>query len=581
MKEKIKESLHSIIIDLYGSSDSIHDEFVISIQDNKEKQYGDLASNVALVLAKPLKRNPKEIAEEIKGKFITDKEIVKVDVAGPGFINFFLSKESHGAILRDISIQKDKFGKFESNNKKVLIEYVSSNPTGPLHVGHGRGAVFGSVLSRLLKEAGFQVDEEYYVNDFGRQMNILSVSLWIRYAQIFDKNIKMLNNGYQGDYLIVIAHHLKKLRSDELFDDDDEIKSLLEYENEDAEKHTDEVIDSIKSKLNDEFSYVRDFALREILELIKEDLLEFGVNHNIWFSESTLYKSEQHDLSKVDQSIHELSSKGFVYEKEGAIWFKSSELGDDKDRVLKRGNGEFTYFASDVAYHLDKYDRGYDRIINIWGSDHHGYLPRVKAAMEASEKNVEKLEVVFIQFANLIRAGKKVTMSTRSGEFITLKELIEEVTSEAARFFYINRKADQHLDFDLDLAKEQSKDNPLYYIQYAHARICSVLSKSKAQEEELTTSELGLLNSNKEIEIQKILKQYPPLIERAALASEPHLICYYLKDLASIFHSYYNTEKFIVEDQKLMNSRLFLLSGVKQVIYNGLTVLGINAPHEM
>ena len=581
MKEKIKESLRSIIIDLYGSSESIHDEFEISIQDNKENQYGDLASNVALVLAKPLKRNPKEIAEEIKGKFITDKEIVKVDVAGPGFINFFLSKESHGAILRDISIQKDKFGKFESNNKKVLIEYVSSNPTGPLHVGHGRGAVFGSVLSRLLKEAGFQVDEEYYVNDFGRQMNILSVSLWIRYAQIFDKNIKMLNNGYQGDYLIAIAQHLKKLRSDELFDDDDEIKSLLEYENEEAEKHTDEVIDSIKSKLNDEFSYVRDFALREILELIKEDLLEFGVDHNKWFSESTLYKSEPHDLSKVDQSIDELSSKGFVYEKEGAIWFKSSELGDDKDRVLKRGNGEFTYFASDVAYHLDKYDRGYDRIINIWGSDHHGYLPRVKAAMEASEKNVEKLEVVFIQFANLIRAGKKVTMSTRSGEFITLKELIEEVTSEAARFFYINRKADQHLDFDLDLAKEQSKDNPLYYIQYAHARICSVLRKSKAQEEELTTSELGLLDSNKEIEIQKILKQYPPLIERAALASEPHLICYYLKDLASIFHSYYNTEKFIVEDQKLMNSRLFLLSGVKQVIYNGLTVLGINAPHEM
>lgn len=581
MKEKIKESLRSIIIDLYGSSESIHDEFEISIQDNKENQYGDLASNVALVLAKPLKRNPKEIAEEIKGKFTTDKEIVKVDVAGPGFINFFLSKESHGAILRDISIQKDKFGKFESNNKKVLIEYVSSNPTGPLHVGHGRGAVFGSVLSRLLKEAGFQVDEEYYVNDFGRQMNILSVSLWIRYAQIFDKNIKMLNNGYQGDYLIVIAQHLKKLRSDELFDDDDEIKSLLEYENEEAEKHTDEVIDSIKSKLNDEFSYVRDFALREILELIKEDLLEFGVDHNKWFSESSLYESESHDLSKVDQSIDELSSKGFVYEKEGAIWFKSSELGDDKDRVLKRGNGEFTYFASDVAYHLDKYDRGYDRIINIWGSDHHGYLPRVKAAMEASEKNVEKLEVVFIQFANLIRAGKKVTMSTRSGEFITLKELIEEVTSEAARFFYINRKADQHLDFDLDLAKEQSKDNPLYYIQYAHARICSVLRKSKVQEEELTTSELGLLDSNKEIEIQKILKQYPPLIERAALASEPHLICYYLKDLASIFHSYYNTEKFIVEDQKLMNSRLFLLSGVKQVIYNGLTVLGINAPHEM
>ena len=581
MKEKLKESLRGIIEDLYGNSESIHDEFEISIQDNKEKKYGDLASNIALVLAKPLKRNPQEIAEEIKGKFITDNEIVKVDVAGPGFINFFLSKESHSAVLKEISSQKDEFGKSESNNKRVLIEYVSSNPTGPLHVGHGRGAVFGSVLSKLMKEAGFQVDEEYYVNDFGRQMNILASSLWIRYAQIFDKNIKMLKVGYQGDYIVAIAQKLKQVRSDELYECDETIKSLLENENEEPEKQTDQIIDSIKYKLNDEFSYIKDFALKEILELIKKDLLEFGVDHDSWFSESALYKGEPNDLSKVDRSIDELSSKGFIYEKEGATWFKSSELGDDKDRVLKRGNGEFTYFASDVAYHLDKYDRGYDRIINIWGSDHHGYLPRVRAAMEASEKNIEKLEVVFIQFANLIRSGKKVTMSTRSGEFITLKELIEEVTPEAARFFYINRKADQHLDFDLDLAKEQSKDNPLYYIQYAHARICSVLRKSRTKEEELSTSELGLLDSSKEIEIQKILKQYPPLIQKAALASEPHLICYYLKDLASIFHSYYNTEKFIVEDQRLMNSRLFLLSGVKQVICNGLTVLGINAPNEM
>ena len=581
MKEKLKESLRGIIEDLYGNSESIHDEFEISIQDNKEKKYGDLASNIALVLAKPLKRNPQEIAEEIKGKFITDNEIVKVDVAGPGFINFFLSKESHSAVLKEISSQKDEFGKSESNNKRVLIEYVSSNPTGPLHVGHGRGAVFGSVLSKLMKEAGFQVDEEYYVNDFGRQMNILASSLWIRYAQIFDKNIKMLKVGYQGDYIVAIAQKLKQVRSDELYECDETIKSLLENENEEPEKQTDQIIDSIKYKLNDEFSYIKDFALKEILELIKKDLLEFGVDHDSWFSESALYKGEPNDLSKVDRSIDELSSKGFIYEKEGATWFKSSELGDDKDRVLKRGNGEFTYFASDVAYHLDKYDRGYDRIINIWGSDHHGYLPRVRAAMEASEKNIEKLEVVFIQFANLIRSGKKVTMSTRSGEFITLKELIKEVTPEAARFFYINRKADQHLDFDLDLAKEQSKDNPLYYIQYAHARICSVLRKSRTKEEELSTSELGLLDSSKEIEIQKILKQYPPLIQKAALASEPHLICYYLKDLASIFHSYYNTEKFIVEDQRLMNSRLFLLSGVKQVICNGLTVLGINAPNEM
>ena len=270
-----------------------------------------------------------------------------------------------------------------------------------------------------------------------------------------------------------------------------------------------------------------------------------------------------------------------MYEKEDALWFKSSEFGDDKDRVLKRGNGEYTYFASDVAYHSKKYDRGYDRVINIWGSDHHGYTPRVQAAMEATNRDPEKLEIVYIQFANLLRAGKKVTMSTRSGEFITLRELMDEVTTEAARFFYINRKADQHLDFDLDLAKDQSKDNPLYYIQYAHARICSVLKKSNAQIMELESADLALLNTEKEIEIQKTLNQYPALIERAARSSEPHLLCYYLKDLSGLFHSYYNSEKFIIEDKKLMASRLFLLKGVKQVLVNGLSILGIKAPEEM
>ena len=580
MKEKIQKSLSRTLKDLYANLEINIENLEISIQENKDKEHGDLASNIALVLAKPLERNPREIADEIIENIEVDADIIKIEVAGPGFINFFLSKESHGKILLEISSEKKNFGKLKSNNKSVLIEYVSSNPTGPLHVGHGRGAVFGSVLSSLLQEAGFEVDQEYYINDFGRQMNILAASLWIRYAQIFNQDIEMMKNGYQGNYLIPIAKKLAKGRTNDLLVNVEEIKHLLKRDLKDIEEHTDLIIDKLKADLGEDFLYIKEFALREILELIENDLLDFGVIHNKWFSESSLFEGDS-KTNEVDRSIAELNSKGFVYEKDKATWFKSTEFGDDKDRVLKRGNGEFTYFATDFAYHLNKYDRGYDRIINIWGSDHHGYFPRIKASMEACDRNINKLEVVFIQFANLVRAGNKVTMSTRSGEFITLRELMDEVTTEAARFFYINRKADQHLEFDLDLAKEQSKDNPLYYIQYAHARICSVMKKADIKEKDLRNSKLELLDSDREIEIQKMLKQYPSLIERAADSSEPHLLCYYLKDLASIFHSYYNSEKFLVKEKDLMSSRLFLLSGIRQVIHNGLGVLGITAPNKM
>ena len=580
MKEKIQENLVKILDDLYGK-ELIIDELPVTLQENSDKNHGDLASNIALILAKPLKTNPQIIANAIKDAFINDEDLIKVEVAGPGFINFFLSTKTHNEVLKQIFNEKGSYGKSEPNNQTVLIEYVSSNPTGPLHVGHGRGAVFGSVLAALLREAGFKVDEEYYINDFGRQMNILAASLWLRYAQLFNSEINMIKNGYQGEYLISIADSLKQIQSDKFYSSQEEVSILINPEKEEDEAFTDKIVEAVHSMLGEDFFLLRNFALEEILKIIKKDLLDFGVNHNYWFSESSLYDPDGSAKSKVDKAIEELSSLGFVYEKEDAVWFRSSDFGDDKDRVLKRSNGEHTYFASDVAYHGDKYERGYDRVINIWGSDHHGYTPRVNAAMEASNRDIKKLEVVYIQFANLIRAGKKVTMSTRSGEFITLKELMDEVTTEAARFFYINRKADQHLDFDLDLAKEQSKDNPLYYIQYAHARICSVLKKSNTINKNIVESDLSLLDREKEVEIQKTLKQYPSVIERAAKSSEPHLICYYLKDLAGLFHSYYNSEKFIVEDEKLMNSRLFLLNGVKQVLLNGLLVLGINAPEEM
>ena len=581
MIEKIQSNLVRILEDLYGDSHLNIDELKINLQENNDKKHGDLASNIALILAKPLKKNPQEIANSIRDSFIIDEEITKIEVAGPGFINFFLSTKTHSEVLNEISAKKELFGKSETKNQNVLIEYVSSNPTGPLHVGHGRGAAFGSVLGALLKEAGFKVDEEYYVNDFGRQMNILAASLWLRYAQLLNESITMIENGYQGEYLISIAEKLKEDHSDKFYRNYDSIVELLKTEIQDDEIFTDSVVVAIQSALENDFNFLRDFALQAILELIKRDLLDFGVEHNFWFSESSLYDIKENQASQVDLAIEDLKSRGFVYEKEDALWFKSSEFGDDKDRVLKRGNGEYTYFASDVAYHSKKYDRGYDRVINIWGSDHHGYTPRVQAAMEATNRDPEKLEIVYIQFANLLRAGKKVTMSTRSGEFITLRELMDEVTTEAARFFYINRKADQHLDFDLDLAKDQSKDNPLYYIQYAHARICSVLKKSNAKIMDLEHADLTLLDTEKEIEIQKTLNQYPALIERAAKSSEPHLLCYYLKDLSGLFHSYYNSEKFIIEDKKLMASRLFLLKGVKQVLVNGLSILGIKAPEEM
>ena len=557
----------------------------VSIQENKEKSHGDYASNLAMVIAKDLSQTPREVAEKICSLLPSEEWIEKVNIAGPGFINFYLKKDTHNEILLLIEESGRDFGRNNSGNgERVLIEYVSSNPTGPLHVGHGRGAAFGSVLSELLRCAGYKVDEEYYVNDHGRQMNILTISIWLRYLYQNGQELKFSKKGYQGVYVEQLAKQLAEEKGTKynLKENESDLLELLEAQ--ETEEDLDRLIGWGKLFLKENFEEIREFSLREIMSSIKEDLKLFGVNHNLWFNESSMY-SNKDDLPDIDKSIKLLSESGFLYEKEEALWFKSTEFGDDKDRVVKRANSDNTYFASDISYHLDKYDRGYDRIINVWGADHHGYLPRVSAAMEALGKSRDKLEVVFIQFANLLRNGEKVSMSTRGGEFIPLIELIEEVSSEAARFFYINRKADQHLDFDLDLAKSQTKDNPLYYIQYAHARICGVFETLKKEgmklSQELGLDNLNLLNLDKEIEIQKMLLQYPEVISRAAKNSEPHLICYYLKDLSGLFHSYYNSERFLVDDEKLMNSRLFLLKGTKQVISNGLEILGIGAPESM
>ena len=583
MQQLIIDQLTLIVQSILKESDISNSDYKIRLQENKDKEHGDYASNIAMILAKDLSLNSKDLADQISNEFPLDNQILKVEVAGPGFINFFVSKETHAQVLNTIDLEKEKYGHSKKKLGKVLIEYVSSNPTGPLHVGHGRGAVFGSVLAKLLRAAGHEVDEENYVNDYGRQMSILTVSVWLRYLQNSNKEIIMSDLGYQGDYIKLIAEGLVKENKEKYLlssEEHESVMSLLKVQKDESD--IDSLISFMQKTLADGFLEIRSFALDNMLNLIKEDLDKFGVNHNLWFFESSLYREDKGNKSKANEAISKLTSNNFVYEEDGALWFKSSEFNDDKDRVLQRSNGEYTYFSSDVAYHLDKYNRAYDRIINIWGSDHHGYLPRVRAAMEASGKDTEKLEVVFIQFANLIRNGEKISMSTRSGEFISLKELLEEVTSDAARFFYINRKADQHLEFDLELAKEESKDNPLYYIQYAHARICSVFNKVKydftRDHKELN---LSLLSTEKEIEIQKHLANFPALIEKSAISNDPHLICYYLKDLASLFHSYYNREKFIIEDINLMNSRMFLLKGIKQVIFNGLEILGVDSPEEM
>ena len=557
----------------------------VSIQESKEKAHGDYASNLAMVIAKDLSKSPREVAEKITSLLPPAKWIERVNIAGPGFINFYLKKDTHNEILLRIDEGGKSFGTNNSGNgERVLIEYVSSNPTGPLHVGHGRGAAFGSVLSQLLRIVGYKVDEEYYVNDQGRQMNILTISTWLRYLQQNGQELEFSKKGYQGEYVEQLAKELLKEERTKynLKENESDLLELLETQ--ETEEDLDKLIEWGKSFLQENFEEIREFSLRAIMSSIKEDLKLFGVNHNLWFNESSMYFNKV-GLPDIDKSIKLLDESGFLYGKEEALWFKSTEFGDDKDRVVKRANGDNTYFASDISYHLDKYDRGYNRIVNVWGADHHGYLPRVSAAMEALGKNQDRLEVVFIQFANLLRNGKKVSMSTRGGEFIPLMELIEEVSSEAARFFYINRKADQHLDFDLDLAKSQTKDNPLYYIQYAHARICGVFETLKKEgrklNQDLGLDNLDLLNLDKEIEIQKMLLQYPEVISRAAEHSEPHLICYYLKDLSGLFHSYYNSERFLVDNDKLMNSRLFLLKGTKQVISNGLEILGIDAPQSM
>ena len=548
MKDKIRELLASAINDLYSSKD-----LSIEIVKTKSEEHGDWSSNVAMIEAKKKGENPKELAKKIIDSITKEDWIEKIELAGPGFINFFLSKKANLRYLREILDNKESFFPYKEKNKKnILIEYVSSNPTGPLHVGHGRGAAFGSALSNLLKKSGNEVTEEYYVNDQGLQTKILAESVHKKYLEKYNIDTSKIDdtNFYKGLYIDELASKIKNNKKDEFL----KIKNEKEFVN---------------------------LIINEMMLGIKETLNNFKVNFNSFFSESYLYDKQ---ANKVQDVLEDLKSD-HCFEKEGALWFKSTKFGDDKDRVLIRSDNQETYFLSDIAYHKDKFKRNYDELINIWGSDHHGYLPRVKAAIEALKLNPENLKTIFIQFVSLIKKGKKISMSTRSANFVTLNQLLDEVGVDAARFFYLTKKSDQALEFDIDLAITQDKNNPVYYIQYAYARICSLEKELKNRGMKFDLKEgidnLDLLENKSELEIVSSLEDYKIIIEQCCKNYEVHPVCFYLRDLASKFHSYYNSETIIDEDQKLRNAKFTLLLAIKKTIKSGMNVLVIETPEKM
>ena len=553
----------------------------IKIEYSRDPSYGDFASNLAMVLAKTHNCNPRELANRITENLPKSDLIKRTEIAGPGFINFFLNQNSYQSVVLDILEKGDAYGNSKiGDNQSTLIEFVSANPTGPLHIGHGRGAAYGAAIVNLLKKTGFNIHCEYYVNDSGRQMDILTVSTWIRYLQQHDKEICFPESAYKGNYIIDIAADLKNKYANKFVTPHKDILDLLDTK-EEADIKIDKLIKHCTSVLGEKnYRLILETCLDSILSSIKNDLNEFGVEFNNWYSEYSLLKN-----NSVNQCIAKLNDKSWIYQKDGAKWFRSSKLGDEKDRVLERENGQKTYFASDIAYHLSKFERGYKKIINIWGADHHGYIERVKASMKALDYPPEAITILLVQFATLFRGKEKLQMSTRSGEFITLKELIKEVGKDAARFFYIMRKNEQHLDFDLELAKSESNDNPVYYIQYAHARICSVFRQMNEKGytffQSKKLSDLSTLTEDHEIKLLRSLAKYPDVIESAAVSFEPHQLAYYLKDLANDFHTYYNVNQFLVEDDLIRNARLSLIDATRQVIRNGLLQLGVSSPEEM
>ena len=543
----------------------------------KLEQHGDFACNIALLLAKELRGNPRNIAQQLVAALPASPHVEKTEIAGAGFINLFLTNAYKQQVVSRVLAAGDRYGvSTYGGQRKTQVEFVSANPTGPLHVGHGRGAAYGASVVAILAMAGFDVSREYYVNDAGRQMDILALSTWLRYLESGGATVSFPPNAYQGDYVRAMAAQLRGADGERFDRAWTDVVTDVADVGTDPERHLDDLIANAKRLLGEDYEMVHRHALETQLADCRNDLAEFGVTFDQWFSERSLFTS-----GRVEQAVRDLEQRGHIYIQDGARWFRSSDFGDEKDRVVQRENGQYTYFASDIAYHIDKFGRGYDRVIDVWGADHHGYIPRVKGALAAIGQEPDRLDVALVQFAVLYRNGQKVSMSTRSGEFVTLRELRQEVGNDAARFFYVLRKSDQHLDFDLDLAKSQSNDNPVYYIQYAHARVCSVLEQWNGDENTLRGIDTAPLVSPHEAALLKRLMEFPEIIENAARDLAPHSVAFYLKDIAGEFHSYYNAERFLVDDSVLKTARLALALAVRQVLRNGLALLGVTAPEKM
>jgi arginyl-tRNA synthetase len=555
------------------------------IERARDPAHGDFATNAAMVLSKAAKMRPRDLAERLIAALPSSEAVSEVTIAGPGFINFRLAEQAYLALVPEILQQGHDYGRSRLGaGKRVQVEFVSANPTGPLHVGHGRGAAYGAVVADLLEAVGYQVHREYYVNDAGRQMDILGTSVWLRYLELCGEALVFPSNGYKGDYVWDIAASLHRDHGDAYRHAADEVFDGVpadEPAGGDKEAHIDALIERAKVLLGDNrYRFVFELGLNVILDDIRDDLSLFGVDYQEWYSERSLTES-----GAVNKVIDRLRESGHLYQKDGAWWFRSTDFGDEKDRVVVRDNGQTTYFASDIAYHLDKLERGFDRVIDVWGADHHGYVPRVKAALEAMGADASRLDVLLVQFAILYRGGEKAQMSTRSGEFITLRELRKEVGRDAARFFYVMRKCEQHMDFDLDLAKSQSSDNPVYYVQYAHARIHAVLRQAAEKAMEVAPSEgvqnLERLTESHEQALLRSLSRYPEVVESAACNEEPHQLTHYLRELANDFHTYYNAHQFLVGDAALRDARIKLILAAREVLRNGLNLLGVSAPEQM
>ena len=522
-----------------------------TIEPPKEKKFGDMAANIAMVLAKPAKRNPRELASLIAEKLIEDPMIDNVEIAGPGFLNITFSVDFWRSTIAIIEERGESFGSIDQGKgKKVQVEYVSANPTGPLHIGHGRGAAVGDSLARLLRFAGYDVHTEYYINDAGRQMLILGQSVLFRARQIEGEDLPDPEDFYRGDYIKDIAQEV-------------------------LEQHPDLL------KKDDALEICREYALNQILDGIKTDLAEFRVEHQNWFSERSLVTA-----GAVEKTFNRLKEAGLAFEQDGALWFRTTEFGDDKDRVLRKSDGSLTYFASDIAYHDNKYDRGFELNVDIWGADHHGYVPRMRAAVEALGKPKDSFDVILIQLVNLLRNGEQIAMSTRAGQFDTLEEVVKDVGCDAARFMFLSRKSDSHLDFDLELVKQKSMDNPVYYVQYANARICSVLRKAAERgivvPEKATPEILSAIKEASELDLIKLLDQFEDVVDSAARQLAPHQISFYVQELASALHSFYANNPILnAKDENVIAARLCLLQSVSKVIRNGLNLVGVEAPESM